>query len=436
MNQFLQALAQGQSATLLLGNNALRYVGGNDSLVISFHPAKGGAAPAATGPVVWGESFLAKRGVSMLGIESRTDDWYRAPALHDLLQKLGTQGFFARHQKVMLYGGSMGGFAALAFAELVPGCIVLAHNPQSTMIPAETGWEHRFQVSRRLDWSGLFNDGALGARFASVVYVTYDPYCLEDRKHVDRLTACPLVRLPVPFVGHQMPVWLQQMGVLGQVFDAAMEGTLTVPWFRQLVRKRTELPNYLMNRAKHARDPVQQLRLAEMARLRGPQLPGPKDLLWKIGVDSSGGTVNQEPPQVFWCTENVKPEMVSAWFHENHAGSRLLCNPFTLPGRPHDLASYFTRPSHVDMVKDEVKRLTTGSPNLIHVVRPDAPGFDSYLLNHLQASGYIHRFIGNDGLFGSVKLPAALKDLAGLLTKASVKYLLVSPKDCSTGAAA
>ena len=389
MEAFIANLLQSQKAELRLEHNALRYLPGNRTLVVSFSPAKGLARPTEAASLIWGEGFLSARGVSILGVDSFEDDWYRAASLHHVLEQLGASGFFAQHERVIFYGGSMGGFAAMTFAPLAPGCTVLAHNPQSTLIPVKTPWETRFNVGRKHDWQGKFNDAANGVRAAQTVYVTYDPYCMEDRLHVDRLPLDNLVKLPVPYVGHQMPVWLQKMGVLGDVFDLICSKQLSVPRFRALVRARLILPNYFDRIARDPRHKKHLIKLLEMARAAYPKHTEPRQRLWDETQAATSPQPPARPPVVIWCDDPAALSQLQPWYGQHHAGQALL-PLLTRPARPHDLPTLFEQPSHMEMVHDEVRRLTSTGPDFVHLVPGSCGLFELFLLHHLQSRDYRH----------------------------------------------
>ncbi|HSI57516.1 MAG TPA: hypothetical protein VLA16_08165, partial [Ideonella sp.] len=331
-----------------------------------------------------------KRGLSVLGFNHRVNNWYRADDLHRLLRALRQQGFFRRYRRVMFYGGSMGGFAALAFAELAPGCTVLAHNPQTTLRPAETPWETRFEVAREQDWDGEFSDGAIGARSAARVYVSYDPFDLNDKRHVARLDSVNLVPLRVPMVGHQMPVWLLQMKLMGTVFDAALAGSLTTAGFHQLVRARFELPHYLLKLAARCRNPARQQYLGEKARGIAPQRPAAREFLWALASQRASAGPDGIRPTLIWTVDGCRGAEVLAWVRALRPGARTALEPFSGPCKPHDLAALLRLPSHGPMVRDEIQRILSASQVLLHRVTGGPAHFDAALLEGARARGFTH----------------------------------------------
>lgn len=258
LEEFLAALGTHQAASFRQPAHQVDYLPGGRQLVVSFEPVQT-APPEPLSRPVWGQEFLLRRGYSVLGVKRQVSDWYRWPPLHQLFRALQSIGWFRQFDKVVFYGPSMGGYAALAFAECAPGSIVLALGPQSTLAPDRVWFDQRFAGARASAWAGDFVDGADGAAAASRVYVCYDPFQVKDRLHVARLQQGNLVRLRLPFTGHATALALRAMNLLGPVFDGAVAGTLTEAGFRALARARVNWADY------HAR-------LAERGRYRPRRL--------------------------------------------------------------------------------------------------------------------------------------------------------------------
>lgn len=237
------------------GDCFVDFIAGGPVLVVSFE----GAGPQRYRPDglrdCWGQMFVQRLGHSVLGIKPRWVDWYRGAGLHAFFRSPALAAWTRQFERVVLFGTSMGGFGALAFAEAFPGCTVIAHNPQSTLAPGRVPWETRFHEARALDWSGEFADGAEAGRHAGTVYMTYDPFHPLDRRHVDRVRGANVQALRVPLVGHGTPEWLNKMGVLRPLTVAAMAGALTPVAFARAVRARRGLARYYVRLAEQNRHP-------------------------------------------------------------------------------------------------------------------------------------------------------------------------------------
>lgn len=384
--EFLQAIADHRDASLALSQNGARFIPGDDRLVMTFPSyTEDDGAPRPTDSV-WGGSFLRTRGFSVLGFNHQRSNWYRAEDLHRLMRQLQSSGSLGRFRQVVMYGGSMGGYAALAFAELMPGCIVVAHNPQTTLKKSLVPWEKRFRAAQQYDWRGDFADAAVGARLASRVYVSYDPFEHPDRRHIERLWPGNLVRLRVPMVGHQVPVWLQQMRLLDVVFDGAVDSSLTEAHFAKLARARFELPHYLMSLASKNRRPALKRHLAEKARGLAPQLPGPKEFLWNLAPKCEP---RLERPLLVWTLAGGGRRFADI-VTQLRGDVTADLEPFNGANRPNDLTQLLAKPGYRGMVLDEIDRVLASAELIVHRVTPGSGRFDVELLEKANRRHFRH----------------------------------------------
>ncbi len=202
----------------------------------------------------WGQKFLLDRGFGVLGVQVRRKDWFRDAALISALEGLRDDGFFRRAGAVSMYGASMGGFAALAFAPLAPGCTVLAFAPQRSLSPALCPFETRYRHARsQTDWTLPYSDAAQGVGAAGRAYLAYDPHLPEDRLHAAALTGPNVLPLPMPHLGHKLPPALLKMGLLKDLSLAALEGRLHPAEFARMMRARRRSVPWLTDLLQRAR---------------------------------------------------------------------------------------------------------------------------------------------------------------------------------------
>lgn len=74
----------------------------------------------------------------------------------------------------------------------------------------------------------------------------------------------------VPLVGHAIPEWLQQMGVLKEIVIRVVDGSLTQESCIHLARKRRTIARYYLLMAKRTRNPVVALNCLKRAEALGP----------------------------------------------------------------------------------------------------------------------------------------------------------------------
>lgn len=235
----------------------------------------------------WGGMWLHERGYAVIGVKPKSVEWYRGKDLHDFFRSNDLQNFLVQFDEVFLYGSSMGGFAAMAFADAIPGSKVIAFNPQSTLDPLIVPWETRYEEGRIQDWSGDFSDARIGATKAKSVFVAYDPLFEPDRKHINRLEEKNLIPFKMPLVGHVIANYMSEVGILSDFVEGALSGELSVSDCNRLARNRKKTPRYyycLFNRAKSIS--VKEACLANILRIKNIQPEYQKDffeLLDSIG---------------------------------------------------------------------------------------------------------------------------------------------------------
>lgn len=153
----------------------------SDVLLVSFDNL--GSVGEYAPPQPWMQGRAAKGGLSVLGIMASRRDWYRNEDTSHLIIRLRDAGLFKGFRRVVFIGASMGGFAALAYAPLVPGAIVLAFSPQTSLAPAVVPFEKRYKyAARKWDWeTPTFRDAAEGIATLSEVYLVYDPLVVSRK---------------------------------------------------------------------------------------------------------------------------------------------------------------------------------------------------------------------------------------------------------------
>lgn len=225
-----------------LGDHALMFADrGGDHLMVSFDNLSS-ARDESIAREPWGYGFVAKNGWSQLGVMAYAPDWFRSDSLFAALEDLAASGFFRRFRSVTMTGTSMGGYAACAFASLVPGCNVVAFSPQSTLKKDLVPWETRFSSGRKADWRGPYADAAVESGAAKRVFLVYDPQFEPDVKHVERFKLDNAIRLRARYSGHKSALFLRRAGLLSTIVRETVEERLTAPRFYSLYRQGRRLP--------------------------------------------------------------------------------------------------------------------------------------------------------------------------------------------------
>ncbi len=210
----------------------------SDILIVSFYNL------ATVGehelPHPWFYGNVKKHGYSVLGLIAHRKDWYRNEDTPRILTELREAGLFEGFRRIVFIGASMGGFAALTYAKLVPGAAVLTFSPQSTLAPRIVPFDKRYKgAQRRYDWKSRdFRDAAGSFDTASDVTIIYDPFVPEDKAHAARLTGDNVTQLRAPFMGHQAIRMLKSIGALPIIFKRVAENQFDPAEYHRLIRPR------------------------------------------------------------------------------------------------------------------------------------------------------------------------------------------------------
>ncbi|MES2816308.1 MAG: hypothetical protein V4720_15525 [Pseudomonadota bacterium] len=245
---------------LVKGDHAnLWFEGAGDALVISFDNLATIDEGWPRAPWAWAR--LAPLGHSVLGVQSHAKDWFRQPTAPALLQGLEDRGFFRRFRRVVLTGASMGGFAALNFAPLIPEARVLAFSPQSTMSKVIAPFEERFPFAvRKSNWETVpFLDAAAAMPYIRRAVVLYDPFVPEDRAHAARLAGPNVQLLRAPFTTHEAIRVVLKSGTFPLLIDTLLQRDEVGPEFWAAFRARRGVTKWqrallaaAANRGRHA----------------------------------------------------------------------------------------------------------------------------------------------------------------------------------------
>lgn len=222
---------------------AVHVARGNEYLIVAFDNLSA-VNDKSLEREAWGDKFYAENGWSSLGILTFDANWYRDEALFDYMEDLRDSGFFNRFKHVVFTGTSMGGYAACAFSDLVPGSTVLAYSPQSTLAKDLVPWEKRFNRGRQQDWSGRYRDCTEHTAGAARIYLCYDPYMEGDKAHADRYSGGNIVHLHANYIGHKTVVFFRRAGILKNITKLCITNRMTKVIFDDLYRSRRKLPWY------------------------------------------------------------------------------------------------------------------------------------------------------------------------------------------------
>lgn len=189
----------------------------------------------------WLNSRAEALGYSILGVQSHHKDWYRSSEPPEQIMMLHENGFFDGFKYIVFIGTSMGGFAALCFAGLVPRAKVLAFSPQSTLNREIAPFEKRYPYPyRKFDWkSPEYLDAAQQVDSISSGHIFFDPKVREDSMHATRMLSPSLTQVRIPYTGHTLIRVIIKAGALEHLLSTyPATGQIDAMFFRLMRNKR------------------------------------------------------------------------------------------------------------------------------------------------------------------------------------------------------
>lgn len=177
------------------------------------------------------EKILLESGYACVSFLCNEPHWYRPKDVQDFIQSDYLRKFLGRYDKVHTYGSSMGGFAALAFADVVGADNAIAMAPITSLSVDSAPWETRFRNGAKRNWNTPFNDGVKSISTPKSIWLIYDPLS-PDMPHVDRLrehVGSRLREVPWPNAGHGIGAKLLQKGALKTITTMCLTDTTAMP---------------------------------------------------------------------------------------------------------------------------------------------------------------------------------------------------------------
>ncbi len=175
-----------------------------------------------------GEGFFRHRGLNAVGIMAAENDWFQDDEILDVLAAIraATAGY-----RLIGYGGSMGGFAAINFAQDLGLASLVAVIPQfsidARLAPYESRW--RGEAAR----IGFAHDKIGAIAPVTAGWMVFDPWCVDGRHARDINARHRLGEVAVPFGGHALMLMLQQADVYTDMFTDMLEERFDPVAFRR-----------------------------------------------------------------------------------------------------------------------------------------------------------------------------------------------------------
>jgi len=176
----------------------------------------------------FGEAFFQSEGITALHVMSHGNDWFQTSEIQAVIQKIRAAS--AGAERLLAYGSSMGGYAALRFAGPVGAHAALALSPQYSLDPRKVPFETRWAADQRRIRFHEEIDGRIAG--GPRMILAYDPMIEADRRHAELFAAAtPVELLPLPRAGHPVGGFLNDIRLLRTLVFDALDGSLDTAAF-------------------------------------------------------------------------------------------------------------------------------------------------------------------------------------------------------------
>jgi hypothetical protein len=230
-----------------------------DRLVITFAPY---SDAVRVDEPAFGEEFLRSRGIDAVHVIARGNHWYQYREMPEAAAFVA--GIASGYQRVLAFGSSMGGYAAIRFGGACGASTALALSPQFSIDPAVVPFERRWL--REVPAIDFTLERSWRVAFAARSYIVFDPLT-HDRRHArlfrGRTQTCDIA---IPDCGHPAGGYLADLGLLQRAVPALLDGDLD---HRALTRearaRRKESPIFYAVRSQRARTMRRRVAFARQA---------------------------------------------------------------------------------------------------------------------------------------------------------------------------
>jgi hypothetical protein len=207
----------------------------------SYHEPRGIDRPG------FGEAFFQAEGITAIHVMTHGNDWFQYPEMTSVLTLI--RHACAGTERLLSYGSSMGGYAALRFAGEIGAHAALALSPQYSLDPRKVPFENRWTPDRRRIRFIKSLDGMITS--GSRMILAYDSALEADRRHAELLAAeTDMTLLPLPYAGHPVGGFLNDARLLRPLVLTVLDGSFDPARFRRAAHsRRTGSAHWLANLA-------------------------------------------------------------------------------------------------------------------------------------------------------------------------------------------
>ena len=209
---------------------------GSECLVITF----GNLQDLADDMEYFAKTPLEKLGYSSISFMNKRINWFPLANMRQAIASIAS--ILNLHSQKILYGGSMGGYAAIKYSAALHATHVLAMCPQWSIDPQEcSGWNPGWQEHFTPVLSGM---GITPQDVAGQTYVLCDFHHELDKKHADQIAVLsPRIQLVnVPCVKHHVTTVMVGSNNLFQILQACLnDDRVAMHRVSRLARRRSDI---------------------------------------------------------------------------------------------------------------------------------------------------------------------------------------------------
>ena len=195
----------------------------------------------------FGEAFFKAEDITAIHVMSYRNDWFQHTEIEHVLLTIREACLGAG--RILAYGSSMGGYAALRFAGPIGAHAALALSPQYSLDPRKVPFETRWAHDRRRIRFLQSIDGPIQPGPARIF--AYDSALAADRRHAELLAAAaPMTAIALPYAGHPVGGFLNDIKLLRPLVLTVFDGSFDPQRFRDAAhRRRTRSAHWLAHLA-------------------------------------------------------------------------------------------------------------------------------------------------------------------------------------------
>ena len=195
----------------------------SELLVVSFSPLVD-EKQVSTKESGFGRSFFQSRKISCVYVIPTWNHWYQYEYVSDALEVIRLLS--RKFKKVVVYGVSMGGYAALKYANYLNSSAVISISPQAAITGDRSEFDKRF--SKFWDKIEYKSDAWLFESNQPInTTVFYDKYHSLDNEHAEIISRHikHAKMIGLPFSGHEVFAVLNESGILSDFIYSLMNGS-------------------------------------------------------------------------------------------------------------------------------------------------------------------------------------------------------------------